>query len=519
MFTWYRRSVVCYAYLEDLDHAAVLEDKGLLGKSRWFTRGWTLQELIAPSILVFYGAGWGEIGSRDTLVAEIAAATHIDAALFAYGNLHEYSVAQRMSWAARRMTTRVEDEAYCLLGIFGVNMPLVYGEGMMAFVRLQEEIMRRSADQSIFAWGVTGGDVHGLLAPSVSCFIDAGDIVLMDNLSAGLGDGGAANHQPFFLTNKGIQITLPVTEISGTDLPPLENMVFGGAPKIAITPPDSVSTALHTPPDSVLVRLNCRTRSHEGVALLLERDGWDDAEGVPYRRIGANLGALYLSSRQVRAESRQKTIMVRALDKDTSGLYKRNVNNLPDTFFAIRRHAESQAGYELVRTMGLATTEVSGLVGARLSSDERAGAIFAEGDDAFGVLLRSSSTESSWRLIKGSKTQLLDRDDHVWANMKPLSNCVKWRLPLLEGSEGAGLEVLLEARERPYGYLVVFKVQERTGLGYITGPVEVNEEPGERKTVVVYGGEGSAGDTGLIEPLCPDIVVTPPVEDLSHECD
>lgn len=466
MFTWYRRSVVCYAYLEDLDHAAVLEDKDLLGKSRWFTRGWTLQELIAPSILVFYGAGWGEIGSRDTLVAEIAAATHIDAALFAHGNLHEYSVAQRMSWAARRMTTRVEDEAYCLLGIFGVNMPLVYGEGMMAFVRLQEEIMRRSADQSIFAWGVTEPDVHGLLAPSVSCFIDAGDIVLMDNLSAGLGDGDAANHQPFFLTNKGIQITLPVTETYGTELPPLENMVFGGAPKIAISPPDSVSRALHTPLDSVLVRLNCRTRSHEGVGLLLERDGWDDAEGVPYRRIRANLGPLYLSSRQVRAESHQKTLMVRALDTDTSGLYKRNVvNNLPDTFFAIRRHAESQAGYELVQTLGLATAEVSGLVRAKLSSHDRAGAIFANGDDAFGVLLRSSSTESSWKLIKGSKTDLLGLFDvHFWDDMKLLSSCVEWRLPLLKGSEGAGLEVLLEARERPYGHLVVFKVQETTGL-------------------------------------------------------
>jgi hypothetical protein len=102
------------------------------------------------------------------------------------------SVACRMSWAARRVTTRVEDEAYCLLGMFGINMPLIYGEGHRAFTRLQEEILKKSRDQSIFAWGYMGLDITGstpisqdtlaetgwpLLAGHPSWFRDSGDIV------------------------------------------------------------------------------------------------------------------------------------------------------------------------------------------------------------------------------------------------------------------------------------------------------------------------------------------------------
>lgn len=246
MFTWYRGSVVCYAYLEDLDGAAVRDDPSLLRKSRWFTRGWTLQELIAPSILVFYGVGWHEIGSRDDLVGDISAVTGIEPGLFVHGRLSHYSVAQRMSWAARRQTTRVEDEAYCLLGIFGVNMPMLYGEGKMAFVRLQDEIMRRSDDQSIFAWRMAETSVSGLLAPSASCFAEAGDITAADE---------SAHQEPFFLTNKGIQITLPVIRMSDEHIPPFESISSGGrGPRIVVTPPDSL-----------IAMLNCQTRSGKRV--------------------------------------------------------------------------------------------------------------------------------------------------------------------------------------------------------------------------------------------------------------
>jgi hypothetical protein len=92
------------------------------------------------------------------LAKPIAAATGIDTETLLNKNvqLSQISIARRMSWAALRETTRLEDLAYCLLGIFDVNMPLLYGEGEKAFIRLQEEIMRSSDDQSLFAW--TGSD-------------------------------------------------------------------------------------------------------------------------------------------------------------------------------------------------------------------------------------------------------------------------------------------------------------------------------------------------------------------------
>ncbi|KAJ4292903.1 hypothetical protein N0V88_005563 [Collariella sp. IMI 366227] len=152
MFRWYREAEVAYAFLSDVDAD---EDPRLLGSSfrsaRWFTRGWTLQELIAPGVIYFYGAGWKEIGSRSSLVRLICNITGISSGYFRTGDLSQFSAAQRMSWAANRKTTRPEDEAYCLLGLFDINMPLLYGEGQRAFVRLQEEILRQSEDDSLFS--------------------------------------------------------------------------------------------------------------------------------------------------------------------------------------------------------------------------------------------------------------------------------------------------------------------------------------------------------------------------------
>jgi len=150
MYTWYQRSVACYAFLsdvyrniEDSDGHWITENPDLVQEvmnSRWWTRGWTLQELIAPLAVVFHitGArGWIKIGSKSSLLELVAARTGIDAAILRGLDVRERSVAQRMSWASERETTRTEDTAYCLLGIFGVNMPLLYGEGSKAFIRLQ----------------------------------------------------------------------------------------------------------------------------------------------------------------------------------------------------------------------------------------------------------------------------------------------------------------------------------------------------------------------------------------------
>lgn len=148
MFKWYEHAAVCYVFLSDF-----FSDKMQLGECRWWTRGWTLQELLAPDNLIFYDAEWRPVGSKQSLVTQISEITRIEELIIRdKRHISRCSVSRRMSWAACRQTTRIEDEAYCLLGIFSINMPLLYGEGRMAFRRLQEEIIKRSSDMTIFFW-------------------------------------------------------------------------------------------------------------------------------------------------------------------------------------------------------------------------------------------------------------------------------------------------------------------------------------------------------------------------------
>ncbi|CAJ2502628.1 Uu.00g100220.m01.CDS01 [Anthostomella pinea] len=170
MFEWYSRSQVCYAYLGDAIPSSPFD------KCRWFTRGWTLQELVAPRKVHFYNQDWQFVGSRYSLADELVRITRIDRSLFRTGFddslqhvLGSYSIATRMSWASRRNTTRLEDTVYCLMGLFGVNMPLLYGEGKRAFRRLQDEIMRKSTDTSVLACVLRPQGNH-LLAESPSNF-------------------------------------------------------------------------------------------------------------------------------------------------------------------------------------------------------------------------------------------------------------------------------------------------------------------------------------------------------------
>ncbi|KAI0965872.1 heterokaryon incompatibility protein-domain-containing protein [Xylaria arbuscula] len=155
MFRWYQDAAICYVYLED-----VPDDSGgdallpALSKSRWFTRGWTLQELLAPADVVFFSANWEHLTTKLKSVDILSTITGIEKAYLEGDPLEDASAAKKMSWAANRETTRVEDNAYCLLGIFDVNMPLIYGESKKAFKRLQEEILKANPeDHTLFAWG------------------------------------------------------------------------------------------------------------------------------------------------------------------------------------------------------------------------------------------------------------------------------------------------------------------------------------------------------------------------------
>lgn len=182
MFRWYKESAVCYAFLADV----YLECS--MPSSRWFTRGWTLQELIAPDEVLFYDMNWCFLGSRRDLASFITSVTKIPKHVLdrpryqrVEAVMQGTSVAQRMIWASARVTTREEDIAYCLMGIFDVNMPLLYGEGQKAFIRLQEAIIHASEDQTILAFRHSEplgpskmfiGGASPTLAPDPSYFCD-----------------------------------------------------------------------------------------------------------------------------------------------------------------------------------------------------------------------------------------------------------------------------------------------------------------------------------------------------------
>ena len=157
MYRWYSGKT-CYAYLADVLSGDEIEaEASAFCKSRWFTRGWTLQELIAPATVYFYSRDWVKVEEKYGRRKIVARITGIPETLLEMpSDLYHYSAAQKMSWASKRKTTRIEDTAYCLLGLFDVNMPLLYGEGEKAFFRLQEEIMKITPDHTLLAWVMVG---------------------------------------------------------------------------------------------------------------------------------------------------------------------------------------------------------------------------------------------------------------------------------------------------------------------------------------------------------------------------
>ena len=150
MFRWYKRARACLVYLYDYEERPGRE----FTDSEWFKRGWTLQELVAPSQVEFFDMNWKFIGAKRDLIEPLEERTKIDQGVLRNRyHVELYSVAERMSWFGNRETTVPEDTACCLMGLFDVYMPTIYGEGgANAFRRLQEEIIKYSDDRSIFAW-------------------------------------------------------------------------------------------------------------------------------------------------------------------------------------------------------------------------------------------------------------------------------------------------------------------------------------------------------------------------------
>ncbi|KAG8526146.1 uncharacterized protein KY384_000139 [Bacidia gigantensis] len=213
MYRWYQNAKECYIYLSDVvlpgkclpssNDASYQQFHESFRQSLWFTRGWTLQELLAPRKSFFFDSDWEIISSQEDLVSDIAEATGISREDLESADLKSASIARRMYWASKRETSRAEDMAYCLLGIFDINMPLLYGEGIeKAFRRLQLEIIKDSDDESIFAWSTKTRNTS-ILAPDPGCFINSRDIVSFSNYRANIG-------RPFSMTNRGLEMNVPV---------------------------------------------------------------------------------------------------------------------------------------------------------------------------------------------------------------------------------------------------------------------------------------------------------------------
>lgn len=244
-----------------------------------------MQELLAPCELEFYAADWMFLGTRSDHCSVLSQIAGIHRDVLGGMPSKHFSIAQRMSWASLRVTTRPEDIAYCLLGLFDVNLPLLYREGgRKAFIRLQEEIMRSSDDHSLFAWTqshVEPQKMHGLLADSPADFALAANIVPYGNPQVS---------NPFSVTNSGLQITLPITQISGPGYsPPSETCCFAFLDCIDVT------------------------SRHRCVELRLIRPR---AQGDQYARY--DLNEIWSRDIRTKVESHNKTIFVRSSVEDLS---------------------------------------------------------------------------------------------------------------------------------------------------------------------------------------------------------
>jgi hypothetical protein len=234
MFLWYKESTKCYAYLSDVDASG-----RRFQESRWFTRAWTLQELLAPSHvklsrdedelpqggMEFFSSDWNYLGTKKGLRFKIAAATGIAEEYLIGQRLDMASISMRMSWASGRRATRTEDIAYSLLGIFDVNMPLLYGEGKVkAFRRLQEEIMKVSEDETLFAWEsmelTTNAESGNALASDPKDFMEARDLIPFAS------DDPIV---PYALTHRGLRIWLQIYHY-GEEIRPIRPPVMVGSP-------------------------------------------------------------------------------------------------------------------------------------------------------------------------------------------------------------------------------------------------------------------------------------------------
>jgi hypothetical protein len=215
MFRWYQNSEICIVHLGETT------ELGTMLRDPWFTRGWTLQELLAPKAIKFYSQTWLPFTAErndkiaDTksgiclweIISEITGIPQVQLLNFEPGTI---SVRERMVWVSKRKTTRIEDMAYCLIGIFNIPLSIAYGEGQVAFHRLQVEIVQRSHDRGLFVWSGSPSPQNSMFAKGPEAFLP----LKGSFLTAGENEAGSAD-PTYALTSYGLRIQLSIYDVRG----------------------------------------------------------------------------------------------------------------------------------------------------------------------------------------------------------------------------------------------------------------------------------------------------------------
>lgn len=292
MFNWYENATVCYVYLYDVtwNEADLDGSRAEFCQSKWFKRGWTLQELLAPKHIEFYDRDWRFIGPKQTLIKQIVKAAKI-AEEYLIGDFRTASIAQKMSWLSERITTIIEDRAYCMLGIFDVFLDTRYGRGGDEFLRLQREIFVSTPpdaifDESMFAWKTDLIETSGLLAPAPSCFRHSGHILFEPslaksrNLTTQILDGMVID------PTMGVNFHIPYTaRLQGAGLAAAHLLTFGTVSATALL----MHSAARKRKSDHLVNLNCWVREQgPGQELRNVRIKVVQDEDKTWRRIECN---------------------------------------------------------------------------------------------------------------------------------------------------------------------------------------------------------------------------------------
>jgi hypothetical protein len=212
MFSWYRNSRICVVHLaETIAPHSMAEEP-------WFTRGWTLQELLAPKAIKFFSKSWScltrkpndkisdsELGRPLWKIISDITQIPVDQLLNFEPGIN--SVRERMVWVSKRETTRVEDMAYCLIGIFNVPLSIAYGEGSMAFHRLQVELVQRSHDRGLFVWNgpnSSQSQLSSMFAARPAAFASKSLLTEGEEVTA---------DPTYVLTNYGLRIMLSIYDV------------------------------------------------------------------------------------------------------------------------------------------------------------------------------------------------------------------------------------------------------------------------------------------------------------------